>query len=238
MGIGYEHALLVTDLTWRPTKARAEAVHSTLVAWGLASQERKPELFEVEGSKSKKIAGSRIVKSGQLPDDLVLRYPPAEGEAVGRVMGPFVNEEEEWASGPGIWGGMTLVLGRDFKVLEGADYGPFGARLRGAAETYTNRDLRGSLGLAATWSSSPPATTVSLRDPRTGEALANAPARLREFTGVWRSGLWMDFDKAYPSFADLLERPRGHSLQIPGRRFVADLEGAFGAPLVEVPMFV
>lgn len=241
MGICYEHALLVTDLAWRPDKSSAEAIHSVLVDHGLAGGDKKPELFAVDGKRAKKISGKSVLRAGKIPEELVLLYPTMLGPRVRAVMGPYVNEDQPWADGPGVWG-MKLVLGRDFKVFEGADYGPVGATITSdKSAAYDNRkNSPAGRCFPATWTSSPPKTSVVIRDPMTGELPRTLPKRVATFTGVWRSGLWIDFDKAYPEFhADGFGKGHSHGGlgQIPDRRFVTALERAFGTELLEVGMY-
>lgn len=238
MGICFDHALLVRDLTWRPTKERAEAIHSVLVQWRIAHKRDKPDLFEIRGSRANKVDGKTIVKTGQLPDELVLSYPMTIGDPVREVMGPFESEEEEGFQGPGFWS-MCLVLGRDFKILEGADYGPVNTSVHSDISTAYRNAKSSPVGLSipASWTATPPKTSVTLRDPTTGEPSKTLPDHLRTFSGVWRSGLWFDFDKVYPAFhAHGFGKGRSYGGlgRIPNREFVADLERAFGTSLLEV----
>jgi hypothetical protein len=242
MGICFEHALLVEDLAWRPTKERAEAIHSALVTWGLVDQASKPELLEIDGARARKISGNSVLRAGKIPDELVMDYPTMIGDHVRTVMGPYVNEDADGFEGPGVWG-LKLVLGRDFKVLEGADYGPLWAKLLsdGGATYRNSKSSPAGVCVPATWTSTPPKTSVVIRDPMTGELPKTLPKSLDGFAGLWRSGLWIDFDKVYPTFhADGFGKDRSHGGlgRIPNRAFVSALEHAFGTRLLEIGMYV
>ncbi|MBX3470988.1 MAG: hypothetical protein KF878_29320 [Planctomycetes bacterium] len=241
MGICFEHALLVADLDWRPTKERAEAIHSVLLNWCLVDPNTKPELFKIDGKHSKRVSGRTVLRSGEIPTEFVMVYPSMTGAHVRDVFGPYVNEDMEGFEGPGFWE-LKLILGRDFKILSGSEYGPAGAKLLSSSPIYDNsKSSPAGVVVPATWTTTMPETSFVIRDPMTGDLPEVLPELIRTFNGVWRSGLWIDFDKVYPGFhADGFGRGRkyGGLGQIPNRAFVSDLERAFDAELLEIGVYV
>lgn len=221
MGVEYAHNLLVCDPAWTGGIEVARRVHAVLEHWRLVNDE--PELFDLDGGRKRKLHGKlKTLKAP--PVNLLVRHSFVEaGRAAVEVMGPSyydsVADEERYFSS------VSIVVGTDFRIgpiseslyievirpplrewEEVAPY-PEGSHLREFDESYP-----------ADPTTTPPKTRIDAGSkPPTG------------FTGVWRGGVVLDCGKDLPRLPDSL----GFSLRV-NEQFVAELETAFGSPLVEV----
>ncbi len=223
MGISYEHWFVVRDLDWRPAKKHGEAIHRLLVDWGLVRE--KPKLFAVDEGHEREVQGAAVVRDGAIPDELWMRYSPmVEGEAAERVVGPL-EEESVPEARPFIWA-ITVVLGRDYKIIDAPDFGPVSTSLVGGRRP--THAVGAIDAVAATWDQPPPPTEVAFSDPMTGD-----PREVPDgFVGLMRSGVIFDCDRARPEF------PRSSDSRLPNREFVRALEGALETGVIEIGRYV
>jgi hypothetical protein len=220
VGVEYAHYLLVRDPAWIGGIQVARRVQTVLERWNLVSGE--PELFVLEGGRTRKLHGGLTAIKAQ-PPNLLVRYPHIDGgRAVAAVMGPsyFGPPYDDWRYLQGI----SLIIGTDFRI------GPCSESLYVGVVRPPVRNGREEAPYpqgSYLWEfdDSYPADRITLPPETRIEAKREPPAG---FTGVWRAGVMLDCGKDLPRIDGY-----GFGVRV-SDRFAAELEIAFGTQLIEV----
>jgi hypothetical protein len=238
----YYHCLVVKDLSWRPKKASAEALHQVLVKWKLVTE--KPRLYRIHEGLSLEHDPEEIKGTGEIPENLILTHdsgrdqkPLLIGSQVGEILGPAEDGSLETSLCC-----INVVLGCDFKITMNENHGAFqvahpaceGAREIAPVAVYPLPDRRSKRPeshphfpshqvFPASWTAKPPAIKWSEIHHLTGAKVAANKSRL------WRSGVVLDCGGDYPEFVSDESKP----MRAPCRRFVRDLQDALSTDLAE-----
>ncbi len=219
MGVEYAHYLLVHDPAWNGGIEVVRRVHAVLERWGLVSGE--PELFGLEGARTRKLRG-RLAAIKALPPNLLARYPHAgEGRVVAEVMGPSyygLGDDGRYFQR------ISLVVGSDFRVGPCSESvyievvrPPVRAGREEAPYSLSQHLWEFDDSYPADGTTIPPETRI--------EARRELPVG---FTGIWRAGVILDCGKDLPRIDD-----HGFGVRV-SDRFAAELETAFATQLIEV----
>jgi hypothetical protein len=219
MGVEYAHYLVVRDPNWIGDVDVARRVHAVLDHWQLVSGD--PELFELNGGHSGKLL-HRLADLTVAPPNLLVRYPHLDGRAVAAVMGPSyyasATDDDRYFQR------ISLVLGTDFRI--GPNSEALGVRVV-RPPVREGREVAAYSDGSHLWEfyDSYPADADTLPPVTRVDSRGDLPAG---FTGAWRAGLILDCGKNLPRIDGW-----GFGVRV-SAPFEADLETAFGTPLIEV----
>jgi hypothetical protein len=231
MGVEYQHYLAVEDLLWRPQRDTAIRVDAVLRKWNL-----------VHGLTSA-VTLDPDTRGEQINIDQALQIDPGNG-----LLFDWMTEETDSSGIARVTGGsifgdavpedsrfiqrIALLIGHDLFVHPSSESVSVEVTqppmLDGVEMESVELDdctnyflLEGFPGSAE---ASFPEVEVTIEDGRTGDE------RETQFAGFWRGALMWDFGKDVAEFA-------GDTDLLPERQFVADVEEAFRAKIIEVGQF-
>ncbi|MFT3699978.1 MAG: hypothetical protein QM831_42935 [Kofleriaceae bacterium] len=176
MGIEYQHALVVEDLTWQPTAAHAKAIEAVMKKYGFTAKG-----WFAAGS-TKKAKGFDSARP-----DAVLRFGALNGAKAAAITGPSqydAPDDERYIQG------AELHLGMAFKVPSSGE--TFQVTVKTPPMNGKTKVARSIVSAAAyhEWYAADAKTTPPKTD------------RTRGWPGVWRSGVLIDCGKDLPASAE------------------------------------
>ena len=210
MGIEYAHYFAVCSTSWTGNTGTLRAIYEVLERWGLTTE--PPDLYGIAGGGVRKLRKTLA----QIPDEqanLLAVCPGVEGvPAIAEIMGPSYYPPSE--IGSRYFDGIDVVVGDEDRLHPSNEYYfvQTHSRVRDASGP-ASRAFAGTISNAGSFD-------VSVVP---GQHVPVPPG----FTGFWRGALRLDCGKDFPAIADSQDT-------IPNKRFLRELESAFGTELVQI----
>lgn len=245
MGIEYRQFLVVNDAKWLPGPETASRVVKVLREWGLAEKLREAFQLTTNGQKLKRTEAFDLTDGNEIPiSEKEIAGHPGHGKAFvfAGVRGPQV----ERIAGPSAYKNVVyrytyytgLVLGTDYRVCSSNDFiyfklvSPPHKGRKPIAPHFVEDPFRPGQPrppLHRFWDQSFPCDEKT--SPPTVELVMEKELEKQVtwtgLLGYWRGALVIEFNKDVPAFAEKIQ-------VLPNRRFVRDIEDAFGARIEEI----